>query len=160
MPSFDIVSEVDAHELSNAVDQSNRQLTSRFDFKGVDATFTQHDDHIMIKAPSDFQVQQMVAIIKDKLAKRQLDSRVLDFQPMEVNLSETRQRANICQGIDTDQAKKLVKSIKDSKLKVQASIQGDKIRITGKKRDDLQAVISFLKESKAPVPLQYNNFRD
>lgn len=160
MPSFDVVSEVDGHELANAVDQASREITNRFDFKGIDASFTLADDHVLLKAPSDFQVQQMVLIIRDKLAKRQLDSRALDFQEMEVSLNEARQKALIRQGIASDEAKKIVKLVKDSKLKVQAAIQGDKIRITGKKRDDLQAVISFLKEQKLAMPLQYNNFRD
>ena len=160
MPSFDVVSEVDMQELRNVVDQANREIKNRFDFRDVDATFMLNEDHVLLKAPSDFQVQQMALIIKDKLAKRQLDVRVLDFQEMETNLSEARQRATICQGIATDLAKKLVKILKDSKLKVQASIQGDKIRVTGKKRDLLQQAMTILKEADVPLPLQYNNFRD
>ena len=160
MPSFDVVSEVDMQELRNVVDQANRELRNRFDFRDVDASFTLHEDHVMLKAPSDFQVQQMMAMAKDKLAKRQLDVRVLDFQELEVNLSEARQRANICQGITTEQAKKLVKLLKEQKFKVQASIQGEKVRVVGKKRDDLQAAIAVLKEVDLPLPLQFNNFRD
>ena len=132
MPSFDVVSEIDMQELRNVVDQANREIRNRFDFRDVDATFTLNEDHVLLKAPSDFQVQQMALIIKDKLAKRQLDVRVLDFQAMETNLSEARQQATICQGIATELAKKLVKILKDDKLKVQASIQGEKIRVTGK----------------------------
>ncbi len=160
MPSFDVVSEIDEHELTNAVDQANRELTNRFDFKGVDASFALHDDHVMLKAPSDFQVQQMVLILNDKLAKRQLDSRVLTYQDMETNLSEARLRANISQGISQENAKKLVKMLKDSKLKIQSSVQGDKLRVNGKKRDDLQEAITFLKSADFVIPLQFNNFRD
>ncbi len=160
MPSFDVVSEVDGHELSNAVGQASREISNRFDFRGVDASFQIFDDHVLLKAPSDFQVQQMMSIMKDKLAKRQLDLRVLDFQAVESSLHEATQRANICQGISTDQAKQLVKLIKETKLKVQASIQGDKLRVVGKKRNDLQEVIAVLKDFDLPLPLQYNNFRD
>jgi cyclic-di-GMP-binding protein len=160
MPSFDVVSEVDMQELRNVVDQSNREIRNRFDFKDIDASYALNEDHVLLKAPSDFQVQQMAVIIKDKLSKRKLDVRVLNFEDLETNLSEARQKASICQGITTEQAKKLVKMLKDSKLKVQASIQGEKLRVVGKKRDVLQEAMAVLKEADMSLPLQYNNFRD
>lgn len=160
MPSFDIVSEIDHHELSNAVDQANRELDNRFDFKGVDAKYVLEKDHILLRAPSDFQVQQMLPILQDKLIKRGLDIKVLDVQPLETNLSEARQKAVIREGISQENGKKMTKLIKDSKLKVQASIQGDQVRVAGKKRDELQSVMSLLKEQELDLALQFKNFRD
>ena len=160
MPSFDIVSKVDNHEISNAVDQSNREIKNRFDFKGVEATFELTENEILLKAPSDFQLTQMIEILRGKMVKRELDTRSLDIQEPEINLSEARQKAIVRQGIETDMAKKIVKHIKNSKIKVQASIQGDQVRVTGKKRDDLQATIAELKEAAFDLPLQFENFRD
>ena len=160
MPSFDIVSKVDEHELSNAVDQANREITTRFDFKGIEASFSLDKEDITLKAPSEFQVQQMEDILRGKLVKREIDVRSLDPQKVETNLSEARQTIKVIQGISQENAKKIVKKIKDEKLKVQASIQGDQVRVTGKKRDDLQSVMSMLKDSDLELSLQYDNFRD
>ncbi|MBB72563.1 MAG: YajQ family cyclic di-GMP-binding protein [Legionellales bacterium] len=160
MPSFDIVSKVDKHELANAVDQANRELQNRFDFKGVDAKYTLTDKNIVLEAPSDFQLKQMKDILAGKFTKRELDVRSLTYQDPEVNLSQAKQAADIVQGLSQETAKKLVKTIKESKLKVQASIQGEQVRVTGKKRDDLQDVIAMLREADVEVPLQFENFRD
>ncbi len=160
MPSFDVVSEVDKHELSNAVDQANREIDNRFDFKGTNAKFTLNDTAITLTAPSDFQVKQMQDILETKVVKRGLDVLCLEFGEMSTNLSEAKIEAKLKEGIDKDSAKKLTKTIKDSKIKVQASIQGEKLRVSGKKRDDLQEAIAFLKEQKFDLPLQFNNFRD
>ena len=160
MPSFDIVSKVDNHELTNAVDQANRELKNRFDFKGVDANFDLAENVITMTAPSDFQVQQMADILQSKLTKRNLDIRSLDFQPMETALHQAKQVVNVKQGIDKEAAKKIIKLVKESKIKVQASIQGEQVRINGKNRDDLQQVIALMKESDLGLPLAYENFRD
>lgn len=160
MPSFDIVSEVDKHELTNAVDQANREIENRFDFKGSGAAYKLNDNEIILSAPSDFQVKQMQDILNTKLAKRQLDTKSLDYQEVAVNLSEATQKVLVKQGIEKDEAKKIIKTIKDSKLKVQASIQGDQIRVNGKKRDDLQQVMALLREAELDIALQFNNFRD
>lgn len=160
MPSFDVVSEVDTHELSNAVDQANREVGTRFDFKGTNATFEFQQDKVQMKAPEEFQVKQMLDILMGKLAKRGIDVGALDLKDPEVSGQETRQTAEVKQGIDTPTAKKIVKHIKDAKLKVQAQIQGEQVRVTGKKRDDLQQVIALLKDSDLGLPLQYVNFRD
>ncbi len=160
MPSFDVVSDFDAHEASNGVDQANREVTTRFDFKGTGSKFELEDSVILLTSQSDFQLKQMMDILHQKLAKRGIDIGCLDEQEPEFSGSEARQRVIMRRGIDTDRARKLVKQIKAAKLKVQAAIQGDKLRVTGKKRDDLQAVIAMLKESDIGLPLQYENFRD
>lgn len=160
MPSFDVVSNVDSHELSNAVDQANRELSTRFDFKGVNAKFTLNKEEIQLSAPSDFQLKQMDDILRKKLVSRGLDARSLEYKDPDVNLSEARQTLKVKQGIAQDAAKKITKAIKEEKFKVQASIQGDQVRITGKKRDDLQAVIAYLREQDFDLPLQFENFRD
>ncbi len=160
MPSFDIVSEVDSHELSNAVDQANREILSRFDFKDSNGKYSLEKDHILLSAASDFQVKQMQEVLYNKLAKRNLDPRSLKFEDIEKNLSEARQKAMICQGIDKEDAKKLTKLIKELNTKVQASIQGDQVRVNGKKRDDLQEIMQQLRAAEFEIPLQYNNFRD
>lgn len=160
MPSFDIVSEVEAHELSNAVDQANREISTRFDFKDSQAKYSQEKDHVLLSAKNDFQVKQMQEILISKLAKRHLDVRSLKWEDIEKNLSEARQKAIICQGIEKEAAKRLLKTIKDISTKVQASIQGEQIRVTGKKRDDLQEVIQALRSKDVELPLQFNNFRD
>lgn len=160
MPSFDVVSEVDDHELSNAVDQANREITNRFDFKGTNAKYLLTDSKITLTAPSDFQVKQMQDILETKVVKRGMDIQCLEFGEMHSNLSEAKCDVVVKQGIDKETAKKIVKGVKEAKMKVQAAIQGEQIRITGKKRDDLQEAIAHLKEMKVGVPLQFDNFRD
>jgi hypothetical protein len=161
MPSFDVVSEVDAHEVTNAVDQANREMQKRFDFKGVKAGFELDGNQVTMKAPSEFQLKQMYDILTVRLAGRQVDLRCLKIDPVEANVSEARQAITIRQGIETDLARKIVKLIKaEKKMKVQVAIQGEKVRVSGKKRDDLQQVISFLKAADLDMPLQYDNFRD
>lgn len=160
MPSFDVVSEFDAHEARNAVDQANREVEVRFDFKGTGSKFEIDNDIITLTSKSDFQLNQMLDILRQKLAKRGVDISCMDAQKPDLALSEARQKVILRQGIETDTAKKLVKTIKASKLKVQAAIQGEKLRITGKKRDDLQAAIALLKDQDIGLPLQYDNFRD
>ncbi|MEL6448713.1 MAG: YajQ family cyclic di-GMP-binding protein [Pseudomonadota bacterium] len=160
MPSFDVVSEVDLHELANAVDQANREVTNRFDFKGTGAEFTLDESTISLKAQVEFQLQQMLDILRQKLAKRGIDVGALEVKDPVTSGSEARQAVLVRQGIDAALAKKLVKTIKDAKLKVQAQIQGEQVRVTGKKRDDLQSVIALLREADVDLPLQFNNFRD
>jgi cyclic-di-GMP-binding protein len=160
MPSFDIVSEVDQHELTNAVDQASREITTRFDFKGIDAKYNLDKDAITLTAPSDFQVKQMLDIVQNKLVARKIDLKSLDIGEMQANLSEAKIVVTVKQGIDQPTAKKLSKLIKDSKLKVQTQIQGDKVRVTGKKRDDLQSTMALLKDAELECALQYDNFRD
>jgi cyclic-di-GMP-binding protein len=160
MPSFDIVSEVDIQEVRNAVDQANREIGTRFDFKGVEAEFEQNESEITLKAEQEFQLNQMMDILRQKLVKRSVDIAAMDIKDPQTNLNAARQTVLIKQGIETDTAKKMVKEIKASKLKVQAQIQGEQVRVTGKKRDDLQQVITLLRESDYGLPLQYQNFRD
>ncbi|MBL3526352.1 MAG: YajQ family cyclic di-GMP-binding protein [gamma proteobacterium endosymbiont of Lamellibrachia anaximandri] len=160
MPSFDIVSEVDVQEVRNAVDQANREIGTRFDFKGVDAKFEQNESEITLRAEQEFQLQQMMDILRQKLVKRKVDIACMDIKDPETTLSAARQQVIIKQGIDTDTARKMVKAIKASKIKVQAQIQGEQVRVTGKKRDDLQQVITMLREADYGLPVQYQNFRD
>ena len=161
MPSFDIVSEVDMHEVNNAVDQSNREVGTRFDFKGVDAKFEVTDQSILVvSAEVDFQVKQMLEIIRGKLVKRGVDIKALVEDKIEVSGQKASINVKIQQGIESEIARKIVKMVKNTKIKVQTAIQGDKLRVTGKKRDDLQSVIAMLKDSNLGIPLQYNNFRD
>jgi len=160
MPSFDIVSKIDNHEIANAVDQTNREVNTRFDFKGTNSRVEISDDKITITAPTDFQVKQVDEILQNKLAKRSVDIRSLDYKEITSNLNEAKQLVEVKQGIEQEEAKKITKMIKDAKMKVQASIQGDQIRVTGKKRDDLQEVIAFLRGAKTAIPLQFVNFRD
>jgi len=160
MPSFDIVSNIDNHEISNALDQANREVKTRFDFKDTNARLELNKEKITIIAPTDFQLKQVDEILRNKLTKRQVDLRSLKYHEITTNLNEAKQNIDIKQGIDTENAKKIVKIIKDSQLKVQASIQGDQVRVTGKKRDDLQEVIAMLRNAKVELPLQYVNFRD
>lgn len=160
MPSFDVVSEFDAHEARNAVDQANREVEVRFDFKGSGSKFEIADNVITLKTKSDFQLNQMLDVLRQKLTKRGVDISCMDTQKPELALNDARQKVILRQGIETEIAKRLVKTLKSSKLKVQASIQGEKLRITGKKRDDLQAAIAILKEQDVGLPLQYDNFRD
>ncbi len=160
MPSFDIVSKIDSHELSNAIDQANREVDNRFDFKGTNAKFELNEGKITLIATSEFQLKQMDDILRNKMVKRDVDTLSLHYNEPQTNLSEARQIVDVKEGIDQASAKKIVKLIKDQKLKVQASIQGDQVRVTGKKRDDLQEVIALLKEQKLELALQYENFRD
>jgi len=160
MPSFDVVSDFDAHEARNGVDQANREVTTRFDFKGTGSKYELEEAVISLTTQSDFQLKQMMDILQQKLSKRGIDIGCLDEQEPEFSGSEARQKVIMRRGIDTDRARKLVKQIKAAKMKVQAAIQGDKLRISGKKRDDLQAVIAMLKETDIGLPLQYENFRD
>jgi len=160
MPSFDTVSEVDLHEVTNAVDQANREISNRFDLKNTGATIEQNESDLLIKADQEFQLHQVMDILRGKMAKRGVDADALTPGDIETNISEARQTVAIVQGIDQPTAKKIVKTIKQSKIKVQAAIQGEKVRVTGKKRDDLQSVMSLLREEKFPVPLQFDNFRD
>jgi uncharacterized protein YajQ (UPF0234 family) len=160
MPSFDVVSDFDAHEASNAIDQANREVGTRFDFKGTGSNFVLDGQVITLTSQSDFQLQQMLDIMRLKLVKRGIDLACLEEREPEMTGKEAHQTVLMQKGIESDLARKLVKMIKSSKLKVQAAIQGDKLRISGKKRDDLQAAIAFLKESDVDLPLQYENFRD
>ncbi len=160
MPSFDVVSEFDAHEASNAIDQANREVDTRFDFKGTGSKFEQDGQVVMLRSQTEFQLEQMLTILRQKLAKRGIDIACMQEEAPEITGSEARQKVVLRSGIDTPLARDLVKKIKGSKLKVQAAIQGDKLRVTGKKRDDLQAVIAMLKEADVGLPLQFENFRD
>jgi hypothetical protein len=160
MPSFDVVSEVDRHELANAVDQANREVENRFDFKGTGAKFELAEFVIELEAPSEFQLQQMLPILRDKLARRKVDVAAMAPEDPEVTLSKARQKVVMKHGVDTDTARKVVKTIKESKIKVQAAIQGEQVRVTGKKRDDLQEVMQALKKAEIGLPLQFTNFRD
>lgn len=160
MPSFDVVSEVDKHELTNAVDTANRELGTRFDFRGSDASFELDGFVVTQKAPSDFQLKQMLDILRGRLAARGIDMRCMDAAEPEVNLAGARQKITIKQGIEQKLAKKLVAALKDAKLKVEAQINGDKLRVSGKKRDDLQDAMAVLRKTDIELPLQFDNFRD
>lgn len=160
MPTFDVVSEVDLHELRNGVDQASREVGTRFDFKGSDASFTLDEQVIRLEAQSEFQLQQMMDILLPRLAKRGIDIACLDAAKPVVSGQRAHQLVTVRTGIDADHARKLIRIIKDSKLKVQAAVQSEKLRITGKKRDDLQAAIALLKSADFDLPLQYENFRD
>lgn len=160
MPSFDIVSEVDLQEVRNAVDQANRVIDTRFDFKGVNASFEQNESEVKLVAEQEFQLNQMLDILREKLAKRGVDVSAMDIRDPESSLNAARQLILIKQGIETDIAKKMIKAIKASKIKVQAQIQGEQLRVTGKKRDDLQQVMSLLREGDYGLPLQFKNLRD
>lgn len=160
MPSFDVVSEVDMHELANAVDQCNREVNTRFDFKGSDAKVEQTEGELTLSAENEFQLQQMMDILEKKMVKRGVDIGSMDVSEPETAHMRARQKVQVRQGIDKELAKKIVKLIKDTKLKVQAAVQGEQVRVTGKKRDDLQSVMAMLKDQKLGLPLQYTNFRD
>jgi len=160
MPSFDVVSEVDMHEVTNGVDQANREVTTRFDFKGSNAKFERNEAEVTLSAQTDFQLKQMLDILQEKLARRGVDIACLDIKEPEIALNRARQAVTIKQGLDAPLAKDIVKRIKEAKLKVQAVIQGDKVRVTGKKRDDLQSAIALLRNEKLELPLQFINFRD
>ena len=160
MPSFDIVSEVDMHELTNAVDQANKEVSTRFDFKGVNASFKLSENAIGMEAESKFQLGQMKDMLYNKCSKRGIDLGSLMPGDMNEQAKRATQDITIQQGIETDLARKIVKRIKQEKLKVQAAIQGDQVRVTGKKRDDLQSVMAMLKSDDVGLPLQFTNFRD
>ena len=160
MPSFDVVSEIDKHDLTNAVDQMNREISNRFDFKGSDAKVAQSEQVLNVEADSEFQINQIEDIIYKKLAARNIDTRCLDKGDIETRGMRAYQVIKVREGVDKELAKKIVKLIKDAKLKVQASIQGEQVRVTGKKRDDLQQAIAMLKAADIDLPLQFSNFRD
>jgi uncharacterized protein YajQ (UPF0234 family) len=160
MPSFDVVSELDSHEVANAVDQANRELAQRFDFKETGATFELNELVVTMRAQVEFQLKQMLEILKLRLAKRGIDVSCVEEKEPTKNLSSAMQEIVLRHGIDQDTGRKVTKLIKESKLKTQASLQGDKVRVVGKKRDDLQEAIALLRKSKLDVPLQFNNFRD
>lgn len=160
MPSFDVVSEVESNEVTNAVDQANRELKTRFDFRGVEAGFEAGDGQIRLSAQAEFQLEQMMDMLRGKMVKRGIDPNVMDIQDVEHSGKTYHQNVVIREGIEGDLARKIVKLVKDQKMKVQVAIQGDQVRVTGKKRDDLQKVMALLKEADLEAPLQFNNFRD
>ncbi len=160
MPSFDIISEVDTVELRNAVDNANRELSTRFDFRNVEASFSLNDETVKLSSEGDFQLKQMRDILRGNLTKRGVDVNSMDSQTAEQTGKLWHQNILFKQGVETAVAKKIVKAVKDAKIKAQVSIQGEKVRVTGKKRDDLQAVIALVKESELGQPFQFNNFRD
>ncbi|WP_341937760.1 YajQ family cyclic di-GMP-binding protein [Marinimicrobium sp. C2-29] len=161
MPSFDVVSEVDKHTLTNAVDQANRLIGNRYDFKGVDASFERKDFVVTMTAEVDFQLQQMLDILQSALVKNDIDIACLEVKEPTTAGKQVKQDIVVRTGLETDMCKKMVKIIKESKLKVQAQIQGDQLRVTGKKRDDLQQAMALLRSAEGiDMPLQFNNFRD
>ncbi len=161
MPSFDIVSEIDKHELTNAVDQANREIGNRFDFRGTDSRVEQSNKSLTLHADSDFQLEQILDILRMKLSKRGIEVRCLDVKDSVGNGKMRKQEVIVREGIDSDLARKIVKLIKESKAKVQAAVQGESVRVTGKKRDDLQGVMALLRgNDDIEMPLQFNNFRD
>ena len=160
MPSFDVVSEVDLQEVRNAVDQANREVGTRFDFKGITASFELAGDVIKLASERDFQLRQMMDILRQKLVKRGVDIGSLDIKDSTTSLSAARQEVGLKQGIDTETAKSMIKALKVAKLKVQAQIQGEQLRVSGKNRDDLQEAIAHLREGDWGLPLKFTNFRD
>ncbi|MEG3639562.1 YajQ family cyclic di-GMP-binding protein [Magnetococcus sp. PR-3] len=161
MPSFDIVSEVDLQEVDNAVNQAVKEITTRYDFKGSKSTLSREESVIKILADDEYKLEQVVEVLKGKMVRRKVDPNFLDYGTVEpASGAMVRQDVTVKQGIETDLAKKIVKAIKGAKLKVQASIQGEQVRVSGKKRDDLQQTIALVKEQSFDQPLQYMNFRD
>jgi uncharacterized protein YajQ (UPF0234 family) len=160
MPSFDIVSEVNPHEVTNAVDQASREVDQRFDFKGTNAKFELKDSVVTLSAQADFQLKQMLEILKLKLSKRGVDVACLKVDEPVTTGQTARQLVTLRQGVDADLGRKIQRLVKDSKLKVQAAIQDKQVRVTGKSRDDLQAVIALVRKGGSDLPLQYTNFRD
>ena len=160
MPSFDVVSEVNMHEVTNAVDQANREVANRFDFKDTGAKYELKDAVVTLYAETEFQLNQMLDILRTKLSKRGVDIACLSLDKPEVSGNRARQNVTLRQGIEAPLARQIVKMIKDTKLKAQASIQDDKVRVSGKKKDDLQQVIALLRDTDFGLPLQFNNFRD
>lgn len=160
MPSFDVVSELNSHEVTNAVDQANRELNQRFDFKDTGARFEQKEYLVTMHAQVEFQLKQMLEILKLRLSKRGIDLSCIEVKDPASNLAEAKQEVVLRQGIDQETGRKITRLIKDAKLKVTAGLNGDKVRVQGKQRDDLQAAIQFLRGAKVEMPLQFNNFRD
>jgi hypothetical protein len=160
MPSFDAVSEVNGHELANAIDQANRELSQRFDFKDTGARFELAEFTVTLHAQVDFQLKQMLEIVKLRLSKRGIDLKCLEVKEPQTTLATAQQEVLLRHGVDAETGKTLTRLLKDSKLKVQASLLGDKVRVTGKQRDDLQAAMALLRGAKLDRPLQFNNFRD
>ncbi len=161
MPSFDIVSEVNQVEVRNAIDQANKEVSTRFDFKGSDARVEYDGKAMTLYADDDFKLKQVTDILVAKLTKRQVDIRSLDYGNTEkISGNKMKQAVKVRTGVEQDLAKKVVKLLKESKLKVQGSIQGDAVRVSGTKKDDLQAAIALIRKSIADYPLQYQNFRD
>ncbi|MCP5144357.1 MAG: YajQ family cyclic di-GMP-binding protein [Gammaproteobacteria bacterium] len=160
MPSFDIVSEVDKHELANAIDQANREIGNRYDFKGSDAGVRQDEFEMTLEAESEFQVEQVLEILRTRLAKRSIDLTALELGSVTLTGNRARQICKVRTGIDADLGRKIIRLIKDSKIKVQAAMQQEQVRVTGKKRDDLQEVIALLRGQSLGLPLQFINFRD
>ncbi|CAM4375457.1 MAG: hypothetical protein LEGION0398_MBIBDBAK_00120 [Legionellaceae bacterium] len=160
MPSFDIVSEINSQEIRNAVDQANREIDTRFDFKGSQAKFELNKETITLTAQDTFQLKQMIDILVIRLSKRNISIGSLKIEEPENSLHQARQIITVLEGIDSELAKTLVKTLKNGKLKIQAAIQGEQVRVTGKKRDDLQDAIALIKEQKISLPLQFINFRD
>jgi cyclic-di-GMP-binding protein len=161
MPSFDIVSEVNQVEVRNAIDQANKELSTRFDFKGSDARIEYDGKAMTLFADDDFKLKQVTDILVAKLTRRQVDIRSLEYgDTPRISGNKVKQAVTVRTGVEQELAKKIVKFLKESKLKVQASIQGDAVRVSGTKKDDLQAAIAFVRKSIADYPLQYQNFRD
>lgn len=160
MNSFDIVSEVNMHEVTNSIDQANREVSIRYDFKGSNSRYMQTNEQITLYADNELQLKQMIDILIGKLVKRKVDVKALALDKPEESGKGFRQNITVRQGVETEEARKIVKMIKNMKLKVQASIQGDKVRVSGKKMDDLQRVIAMLKEADLDIPLQYVNYRN
>jgi uncharacterized protein YajQ (UPF0234 family) len=160
MPTFDIVSEVDLHELTNAVDQAARIVTNRFDFKGVDASFEREERKVQLAADAEFQLEQMQDMLRSALIKCNIDPKAMEIGEMAGSGKQVKQTIELQDGLPTDLCKKVVKAIKDTKLKVQSQIQGDQVRVSGKKRDDLQQVMTMLRAMELDLPLQFTNFRD
>lgn len=160
MPSFDIVSEVDLHQFTNAVDQASRIITTRFDFKGVDAKFERKDLTVTMIAEADIQLNQMEDMLRSALLKCDIDPKAMEIGDMETAGKQVKKLVTLKNGLETELAKKIVKRIKDEKMKVQAQIQGEQVRVTGKKRDDLQEVIALMRAADFEQPLQFTNFRD
>lgn len=160
MPSFDVVSKIDSHELKNALDQASREVGNRFDFKGSDVKYTEADGVITLDAESEMQLQQMLDILFNKMSKRGIDLGALETGDPQTSGKRILQKVTIRQGIDKELGRKIVKLVKESKMKMQASIQGEQVRITGKKRDDLQKMIASLESADLGLPLQFDNFRD
>lgn len=160
MPSFDIVSELKMHEVTNAVDQASREIQNRFDLRGTRCRFQLEKNIVTVYGDSDFHIKQLSEILEQKLVKRGIDITCIERGKVESNVAEARQALTLRQGLNADQSRELVRMIKDSKLKVQAAIQGEKVRVTGKKKDDLQDVIAMLRGAKFEMPLQYDNFRE
>jgi cyclic-di-GMP-binding protein len=160
MPSFDVVSELDDHEIANAVDQANREVQQRFDFKDSGAKYELKDYTVTLQAQVDFQLKQMLDILLLRLSKRGIDVACAKPGDPEITLNAARQTVTLRHGIDSDTARRVQRLIKDSKLKVQAAIQGEQVRVTGKQRDDLQAAMALLRGAELEIPLQYKNFRD